>query len=94
MTDGDRALAREVLRLFEAQAERQLAAIEAAGDAKARVQAAHTLKGAARGVGAFAVAAAAEEIEAADMGSGTAALARLRARVAEARAALPPLLAG
>lgn len=92
MTHGDRALAREVLRLFDVQAEKQLAAIEAAANSDARVQAAHTLKGAARGVGAFAVADAAEAIEGADAGSLAPALLRLRQSVAEARRVLPSLL--
>jgi HPt (histidine-containing phosphotransfer) domain-containing protein len=92
MTHGDRALRAEVLRLFDAQAQRQLAAIEAAADAVARAHAAHALKGAARGVGAFAVADAAEAVEGADGAALTPALERLRARVADARRVLPSLL--
>ncbi len=94
MTHGDRALAREVLALFDSQAERQLAAIALAGSAKARAEAAHTLKGAARGVGAFAVARIAEDVEACakDATAFASSLARLKARVAEARLALPDIL--
>jgi HPt (histidine-containing phosphotransfer) domain-containing protein len=92
MTHGDRALARELLRLFDGQSEKQLAAIGAAADADARVQAAHTLKGAARGVGAFAVADAAEAVEGAEVTALASALARLRAKVAEARRVLPSLM--
>jgi HPt (histidine-containing phosphotransfer) domain-containing protein len=92
MTHGDRALAREVLRLFDGQSERQLGAIEAAADATARAAAAHALKGAARGVGAFAVADAAEAVEGADAARLTPALLRLRQSVADARRALPSLL--
>jgi HPt (histidine-containing phosphotransfer) domain-containing protein len=92
MTHGDRALARELLRLFDGQAERQLIAIEAATDAAARGAAAHTLKGAARGVGAFAVADAAEAVEGAEGAALKPALERLRAKVADARRVLPSLL--
>ena len=92
MTHGDHALAREVLRLFDGQAEKQLAAIELAADNDARMQAAHTLKGAARGVGAFAVADAAEAVEGADVAAFEPALARLRQSVADARRVLPSLL--
>jgi HPt (histidine-containing phosphotransfer) domain-containing protein len=94
-TAGDRALAREVLALFDGQAERLLEAIAAAADAGARSEAAHTLKGAARGVGAQEVARAAEEIEAGgdDPIEVIGALARLSARVAEARLALAGLVA-
>jgi len=96
MTHGDRALAREVLRLFDSQAERQLEAMASADNAKARADAAHTLKGAARGVGAFAVARTAEDVEACakDEIAFASSLARLKARVAEARLALPDLLGG
>ena len=96
MTQGDRALAHEVLRLFDSQAEKQLQAMASASSAKARAEAAHTLKGAARGVGAFAVARTAEEVEACakDEPAFASSLARLKARVAEARLALPDLLGG
>ena len=94
MTHGDRALAREVLRLFAFQAEKQLAAIRASADQRMRSEAAHALKGAARGVGAFAVARAAEEIEAkaGDAAAFVPALARLEASVTEAKRTLPELL--
>jgi HPt (histidine-containing phosphotransfer) domain-containing protein len=93
-TEGDRALARELLRLFDSQAEKLLHALAAATSPKARAEAAHTLKGAARGVGAFAVARTAEDVEACvkDEPAFASSLARLKARVAEARLALPDLL--
>jgi HPt (histidine-containing phosphotransfer) domain-containing protein len=96
MTHGDHLLAQEVLRLFDSQAERQLEAMATADNAKARAEAAHTLKGAARGVGAFAVARTAEDVEtcAKDETAFASSLARLKARVAEARLALPDLLGG
>jgi HPt (histidine-containing phosphotransfer) domain-containing protein len=61
-TFGDRELQREVLELFEGQAVKLLETIRKA-PGKARAEAAHALKGAARGIGAFAVADAAEKIE-------------------------------
>ena len=94
-TFGDRALAREVLGLFDRQAEKLLADVAAASEPRARSEVAHALKGAALGVGAVALARAAEEIEAADDDpvAVIAALACLSARVAEARLALAKLIA-
>jgi HPt (histidine-containing phosphotransfer) domain-containing protein len=93
VTFGDRKLARELLMLFGAQANSLLEAIAVASDRTGQREVAHRLKGAARGVGAFEVARAAEEIEtAADRLALEAALAHLTARVAEARLALADLL--
>ena len=94
VTQGDHLLAWEVLRLFDSQAERQLKAMATAVNAKAKAEAAHTLKGAARGVGAFAVARVAEDVEACakDEIAFASSLARLKARVAEAKLALPDIL--
>jgi HPt (histidine-containing phosphotransfer) domain-containing protein len=94
-TFGDRALTREVLGLFDRQAVRLLDEIAAATNSRARGEAAHGLKGAARGVGALALARAAEEIEvvADDPVALIAALACLSARVTEARLALAPIIA-
>jgi HPt (histidine-containing phosphotransfer) domain-containing protein len=94
-TAGDIALAREVLALFAAQAETLTEAIAQARDGRTRREAAHRLKGAARGIGAFAVALAAEAIELGgnDRAANAEAVAQLRARVAEARSALDRLLA-
>lgn len=64
-TFGDRALRSEVLQLFQTQVRMLTVAIREA-DGKARRDAAHTLKGAARGIGAFALADAAEAIERGD----------------------------
>jgi HPt (histidine-containing phosphotransfer) domain-containing protein len=93
VTFRDRSLAREVLVLFGEQADSLLVAIAEAGDERTRFEAAHKLKGAARGVGAFDVARAAEEIEtakdAAELGS---ALAHLTTRITEARIALTGLI--
>ena len=62
MALGDRALEREVLALFERQADMligRMPGLEPAGAAAL----AHTLKGSARGIGAWQVARAAEAIE-------------------------------
>ena len=93
VTFRDRSLAREVLVLFGQQAEGLLMQIADAGDERVRREAAHRLKGAARAVGAFEVARAAEDIETAqDVTEFVSALARLTARIAEARLALAGIL--
>jgi len=92
MTLGDDAIEQEVLTLFSAQSARlvhTLAAIPADASALA-----HTLKGSARAIGAFAVADAAARLEAA-IARGydpSAALAELGESVAEARAAIEAVL--
>ena len=68
-TGGERALNIEVLALFEAQCAemaRNLKTAAASGDAKVWHMATHTLKGAARGIGALALADTAAEAERAD----------------------------
>ncbi|MFC7396651.1 Hpt domain-containing protein [Chelatococcus sp. GCM10030263] len=62
-TGGDRALAHEVLVLFRDQARRQYEVIVGEGDARTRRDAAHTLKGSARAIGAWRVAAIVQAIE-------------------------------
>ncbi len=95
MTFGEPSLEREVLSLFDRQATMLLARM---GDAPPAVAAAlaHTLKGSARGIGAWKVAEAAEGVEslAAKPGAVTLAQAvdRLSASVTEARAAIVELL--
>ena len=59
MTLGDRKLEKEVLELFDRQAEQLLARMHAAEPA-GLARLAHTLVGSARGIGAWRVAAAAE----------------------------------
>ena len=92
MTLGDAGLEQEVLAMFSAQAARlvdTLAAMPADAGALA-----HTLKGSARAIGAFAVADAAARLEAA-IASGSDpsdALAELGEAVAEARAAIEAVL--
>lgn len=62
-TGGDQDLERELLALFAQQCVRHLRTIHAAEDARIRMDAAHTLKGAALAIGAWQVADAADAIE-------------------------------
>jgi HPt (histidine-containing phosphotransfer) domain-containing protein len=63
-TFDDEALARELLGLFEGQCDALAPVIAREGGAlQARIDAAHTLKGGARAIGACAVADAAERVE-------------------------------
>jgi len=65
-TGGDAALNVEVLDLFRGQAKQLLENLGAAlegGDAKTWRETAHGIKGAARGIGAFAMADAAATVE-------------------------------
>lgn len=84
-TMGNRPLEVEVLQLFAGQAPETMASLVAAQDAKAWHLAAHTLKGSARAVGAWAVATAAEEAEKAghDDSRRPQMLARLEALLAD-----------
>lgn len=93
MTLGDTMLEREVLTLFSEQSRRLISTIATLpADAGAL---AHTLKGSARGIGAFAVADAAARLEAAiRTGEGRPkALAELEAAVADACRAVDQILA-
>jgi len=62
MTLGDRPLERDVLELFERQATLLLEQMRDA-QPEAVLSMAHTLKGSARGVGAWKIAGAAEQVE-------------------------------
>lgn len=62
-TGGDSAIDREILELFVRQSSTLLAQLADARDAKAWHDIAHSLKGAARGIGAFALADVAAEAE-------------------------------
>lgn len=93
MTLGDRQLEREVLQLFDRQAEllrdrmNQVPASSAAALA-------HTLKGSARGIGAWSVARAAEAVELADgtLAEYRGALDVLDRAIVQTRAAIAELL--
>jgi len=94
MTLGDGALRREVLAMFLKQTSdlfRRLA--QEPGE---RAALAHTLKGSARAIGAFRVAACAEALERTLRRAGEApqAVAELEAAVAEAHASIEVILAG
>ena len=92
MTLGDRGLQREVLELFDRQAGMLIARMREASPA-AVAACAHTLKGSARGIGAFAVAGAAETVELAVSADELApALARLVAAVEATQAIIAELL--
>lgn len=60
---GNLGVMREVLGLFVTHTEQLIGELERAEDAKTWKQWTHTLKGSARGIGAFAVAEAAAEAE-------------------------------
>jgi HPt (histidine-containing phosphotransfer) domain-containing protein len=92
MTLGDAGLECEVLAMFAAQARELMAAL--AGLPPEAGSLAHKLKGSARGIGAFAVAEAAEELEAALRAGRDAgpALAGLEAAVTAARDAIDAML--
>ena len=62
-TLGDRSLEREILNLFLGQLSVTISVLKSAPSAKAWDMAAHTLKGSARAVGAWSLAALAEHAE-------------------------------
>ena len=94
MTLGERSLEREVLALFDRQAELLLARMRKATPVVAAA-AAHTLKGSARGIGAWRVAHAAEALELAAPGPTAEfrrALAALGAAIDDTKIAITDLL--
>ena len=94
MTLGDRSLEREVLQLFVRQAAMLLGRMHGA-EADAVAALAHTLRGSARGLGAWRVAGAAELVElsvGADPATLVASVSALRSAVEEAQAIIADLL--
>jgi|SRR6478672_110793 HPt (histidine-containing phosphotransfer) domain-containing protein len=89
-TLGDVDLQREILALFRRQSGVILARLMAARGSDERRMAAHTLKGSARAIGAWRVAAAAEAVEAATLGPD---LAPLAGALGEANARIETILA-
>jgi HPt (histidine-containing phosphotransfer) domain-containing protein len=100
-TGGERALNAEILQLFvdqSAELMRQLHAVIEARDVKAWRDITHSLKGAARGVGAFEFAQAVAEAEPLDLtiqhAPAIAALETLKARSDAVNAFVARYLAG
>ncbi len=94
MTFGDRSLERELLQLFDRQAELLIARMRDS-DAGTLAMLAHTLKGSAAGIGAGEVGRAAAAAERAAAGSAAerrAALDRLAAAIDAARAQIAEFL--
>ena len=91
MTLGDRSLEREVLQLFDRQSALLIARMRTAAPAGVATIV-HTLKGSARGIGAWRVARAAEAVELAGDAGAADALERLAAATEEARAVIADLL--
>jgi HPt (histidine-containing phosphotransfer) domain-containing protein len=98
-TGGDAALNAEILRLFDNQASElvgKLRDIIEARDTKSWKLATHTLKGAARGIGAFGLgdaAAAAEPIDPNDAKTAAAALQSLESNTEQVRVFIKSYLA-
>lgn len=94
MTYGDRNLEREVLQLFDRQAELLLARMHGSEPAAVSTLA-HTLKGSATSIGALGVMQAAAAVEqAAGPAARERAIDRLAVAIDAARAAIAELLAG
>ena len=92
MTLGDAGLEREVLAMFAAQTVSLIGTLATLPPESGAL--AHTLKGSARAIGAFAVADAAERLEAAIQKDADPlpSLAGLKEAVTEARAAIDAIL--
>lgn len=91
MTLGERSLEREVLALFDRQADMLLPRIRGGAPALAAASA-HTLRGSASGIGAFRVARAAEAVEYAEVAAIGAAIDTLALMLDEAKAEIARLL--
>ena len=94
MTLGEKSLEAEVLALFDRQADMLLTRMQQVPPAAAAAFA-HTIKGSARGIGAWRVAEAAEAVERAAAGSAdlSGVISGLAAAIDEARNAIADLLA-
>lgn len=86
-TLGDKAVEEEVLQLFASQALQQFEKLKSADTEKSWREAAHTIKGSARGVGAWKVAEQAEALEKLDEqaipGGNEAELSKLEKHITE-----------
>ncbi len=98
-TGGDKAINAEVMRLFDGQATELVARLHAIldrRDAKSWKEVTHTLKGAARGIGAFKMGEAAancEPIDLADRSGAASAITELEARAQAVQAFIQAYLA-
>jgi HPt (histidine-containing phosphotransfer) domain-containing protein len=96
-TGGDPAIDREILTLFVEQSSAMLVQLSGARDAKPWHDIIHSLKGAARGIGAFALADVAAEAEPLDPGAqpaeAEAILLRLKVRTDAVQAFVEAYLA-
>ena len=93
MTLGELSLQREVLALFDRQADLLMPRIRTGAPGVAAVSA-HVLKGSAVGIGAFKVARAAEAVEQARDAAAAAAIDTLAVLLDEAKAEIARLLRG
>jgi len=91
MTLGELSLQREVLALFDRQAEMLMPRIRQGAPGMAAASA-HTLKGSAVGIGAFKVARAVEQVEQADHAEIAAAVDTLAVALDETKAEIARLL--
>jgi len=91
MTLGDRSLEREVLALFDRQSEMLLARMRD-GHSSVLAASAHTMKGSARGIGAWCVARACEAVEQGSAAERPALIGALAVAVEQARAAIAAML--
>lgn len=91
-TGGDRALQKEVLELFLGQGDEMVSRLTQASSQKLWHEAAHTIKGAARGVGALGLASLAETAELAPFDNArTAHVEAIEREISEIRAVFPTL---
>lgn len=91
-TFGDRALEEEVLRLFARQSRHWMERLKEARDAGQRSEAAHTIKGSARGIGAWHVAELAERLESDSQAMSERLSGDLEAAIGETNAFIQDLL--
>ena len=91
-TLGNRALEQEVLRLFQRQTELVLQRLASAKHVKVIADQAHTIKGSARGIGAWKVAMAAEALEAEAAAGSKGSLLALESAISEANRYIADIL--
>lgn len=85
-TMGNRSLENELLGLFRTQADLYLSRLDDAADETEWKNAAHSLKGSARGLGAWVLADLAEEAEKTPVAARDGVMARIREAIASVNA--------